>query len=588
VIILGLNAFHGDSSAALVRDGKIIAAAEEERFRRIKHWAGFPIHAISYCLNQAGIRLTDVEHIALNQDNRANLARKIGYFLFQRPNVNLVLSRLRNRRARAAVPVLLGQAFPGEILRAKLHRVEHHLAHLSSAFHVCPFDRAAVVSIDGFGDFSSAAWGAAAGCEISTYGRVYFPHSLGIFYQALTQYLGFPHYGDEYKVMGLAPYGRASYLDTMRKVVRLLPDGGFELDLKFFRHHRENIAYQWTDGSPEFDDLFAPALEQLLGPRRKPADPLEQRHRDIARSGQAMYEEAFFHLLSVLQKRSGLTDLSLAGGCAMNSVANGKVRRVTPFRRVYVQPAAGDAGGAIGSAFAVWHKLGGKRTFVMDHAYWGPSFTAADISRLLAAHQSDVTAAGCTAEDILDEATLCRRTAAAIADGKVVGWFQGRMEWGPRALGNRSIVCDPRRTDMKALLNAKIKRRESFRPFAPSVLEEAVAEWFEEDDAVPFMMQVFQIREEKRALIPAVTHVDGSGRLQTVSSRTNPRYHRLIDSFRALTVIPMVLNTSFNENEPVVCKPQEALDCFLRTKMDLLIIENTVISRERETPRDLR
>jgi carbamoyltransferase len=579
VIILGLNAFHGDSAAALVRDGKIIAAAEEERFRRIKHWAGFPVQAISYCLNQAGVRLSDIDHIALNQDNRANLARKVGYFLFQRPNINLVLSRLRNRRARAAVPVLLEQAFPGEILRAKLHRVEHHLAHLSSAFHVCPFERAAVVSIDGFGDFSSAAWGEAAGCEISPYGRVYFPHSLGIFYQALTQYLGFPHYGDEYKVMGLAPYGRASCLEAMRKIVRLLPDGGFELDLKFFRHHREDIAYQWADGSPEFEDLFAPALEQLLGPRRKAADPLEQRHRDIARSGQAMYEEAFFHLLSVLQKRSGLTDLSLAGGCAMNSVANGKVRRLTPFRRVYVQAAAGDAGGAIGSAFAVWHKLGGKRTFVMDHAYWGPSFSAADISQLVAAHRSDVAAAGCAVEDISDEATLCRRTAAAIADGKVVGWFQGRMEWGPRALGNRSIVCDPRRTDMKALLNAKIKRRESFRPFAPSVLEEAVAEWFEEDDAVPFMMQVFQIREEKRTLIPAVTHVDGSGRLQTVSSLTNPKYHRLIESFRALTGIPMVLNTSFNENEPVVCKPQEALDCFLRTKMDLLVIGNTAISR---------
>jgi carbamoyltransferase len=579
VIILGLNAFHGDSSAALVRDGKLIAAAEEERFRRIKHWAGFPVHSISYCLNQARVQLSDIEHIAFNQDNRANLMRKIGYFLFKRPDINLVLSRLRTRRARAALPVLLKQAFPGETLRAEIHRVEHHMAHLSSAFHVCPFDGAAVVSIDGFGDFSSAAWGSAAGCKISTYGRVYFPHSLGIFYQALTQYLGFPHYGDEYKVMGLAPYGRASFLDAMRKIVRLLPDGGFELNLRFFRHHRENIAYQWADSSPEFGDLFSPALEQLLGPRRNPADPLEERYRDIARSGQAMYEEAFFNLLRVLQKRSGLTDLSLAGGCAMNSVANGKVRRMTPFRRVYVQPAAGDAGGAIGSAFAVWHKLGGKRTFVMDHAYWGPAFAAADISHLLATHQSDVAAAGCTLQDISDEATLCRRTASAIADGKVVGWFQGRMEWGPRALGNRSIVCDPRRADMKALLNAKIKRRESFRPFAPSVLEEDVAEWFEEDDAVPFMMQVFQIREEKRKFIPAVTHVDGSGRLQTVSSLTNPRYHRLIESFRALTGIPMVLNTSFNENEPVVCKPEEALDCFLRTKMDLLVIGNTVISR---------
>jgi carbamoyltransferase len=582
VIVLGLNAFHADSSAALVRDGKLIAAAEEERFRRIKHWAGFPVHSIAFCLNQAGVQLSDIEHIAINQDNRANLMRKVGYFLFKRPNINLVLSRLHNRRARAALPVLLEQAFPGASLRAKFHRVEHHLSHLSSAFHVCPFDGAAVVSIDGFGDFSSAAWGSAAGCEISTYGRVYFPHSLGIFYQALTQYLGFPQYGDEYKVMGLAPYGRPSFLDPMRKIVRLLPDGGFELDLKFFRHHRDDITYQWADGSPEFDDLFSPALEQLLGPRRLPAEPLEERHRDIARSAQAMYEEAFFHLLGVLQKRSGLTDLSLAGGCAMNSVANGKVRRVTPFRRVYVQPAAGDAGGAIGSAFAVWHKLGGKRTFVMDHAYWGPAFDAADISELLQKRRSDVAAAGCALEKISDEATLCRRAAAAIADGRVVGWFQGRMEWGPRALGNRSILCDPRRADMKALLNAKIKRRESFRPFAPSVLEEAVSDWFEEDDAVPFMMQVFQIREEKRPLIPAVTHVDGSGRLQTVSRHTNPRYHKLIKAYHDLTGVPMVLNTSFNENEPVVCEPKEALDCFLRTRMDVLVIGETILLRQNE------
>jgi carbamoyltransferase len=585
MIILGLNAFHADSSAALVRDGQLIAAAEEERFRRIKHWAGFPVHAISYCLSQAGVQLSDVEHVAFNQDNRANLMRKICYFLIKPPNINSVLSRLRNRRARAGLPALLEQAFPSQTVRAKFHAVEHHLAHLSSAFYVCPFDQAAVVSIDGFGDFCSAAWGAATGCEISTYGRVYFPHSLGIFYQAVTQCLGFPHYGDEYKVMGLAPYGRPSFLDAMRKVVRLLPDGGFELDLKFFRHGDDHLAlgglsYQWADGSPEFGDLFSPALEGLLGPRRLPADPLEERHRDIARSAQAIYEEAFFHLLEVLHRRSGLTDVSLAGGCAMNSVANGKVRRVTPFQRVYVQAAAGDAGGAIGSAFAVWHKLGGKRTFVMDHAYWGPAFGAAEITQLVAAHRSALSADGCTVEEIADEAELCRRTAAAIADGQVVGWFQGRMEWGPRALGNRSILCDPRRADMKALLNAKIKRRESFRPFAPSVLEGAVPEWFEEDDAVPFMMQVFQIREEKRKLIPAVTHVDGSGRLQTVAQRANPRYYRLIESFRALTGIPMVLNTSFNENEPVVCRPGEALDCFLRTRMDALVVENTFVTRQ--------
>jgi carbamoyltransferase len=580
MIVLGLNAFHADSSAAILRDGKLIAAAEEERFRRIKHWAGFPSQAIAYCLREAGIGLADVEHVAFNQDSRANFTRKIGFFLRNRPRFDLVLSRLRNRRARAGIPELLQRVFSGQSIHARFHSVEHHLAHLSSAFHVCPFDPAVVASIDGFGDFSSAAWGTAAGSEISTHGRIYFPHSLGIFYQALTQYLGFPQYGDEYKVMGLAPYGRPLFIDQMRKIVRLLPNGAFELDLKFFRHQREDTAYQWSDGSPEFGDLFSPALEELLGPRRSPDDSLEARDHDIARSVQVMYEEAFFHLLNIIQERSGLTDLALAGGCAMNSVANGKVRRVTPFRRIYVQAAAGDAGGAIGSAFAVWHKLGGKRTFVMDHAYWGPAFGAAEIRRLLTDRRSDISAAGCTVEEVPDEVSICARTAATIADGKVVGWFQGRMEWGPRALGNRSILCDPRRSDMKELLNAKIKRRESFRPFAPSVLEETVSEWFEEDDAVPFMMQVFQIREEKRKLIPAVSHIDGSGRLQTVSPLTNPMYYRLIKNFQTLTNVPMVLNTSFNENEPVVCEPKEALDCFLRTKMDNLVIGDVIISRK--------
>jgi carbamoyltransferase len=579
MIILGLNAFHGDSAAALVRDGKLVAAAEEERFRRVKHWAGFPSQAIAYCLREAGLALSDVQHVAVNQDSRANLLRKLAYLVTQRPNLGLMLNRLKNRRARGNISELMAGSFSGQHLHGQVHQIEHHLAHLSSAFHVSPFEEAVVVSVDGFGDFSSAAWGVGNGKDVSIDGRVYFPHSLGIFYQALTQYLGFPHYGDEYKVMGLAPYGKPAFMDAMRQIVRLKPDGAYELDLAYFRHHKEQVTYQWTDGSPEFGDLFAPALEALLGPRRAPNDPLDDRHRDIARSVQAMYEEAFFHLIGILQKRYGLTDLALAGGCAMNSVANGKVRRITPFRRVYVQSAAGDAGGAIGAAFALWHQVGGARSFIMDHAYWGPQFSSGDIQALMAARQPEIDAAGCSVENVADEAKLCRRAAMAIADGKVVGWFQGRMEWGPRALGNRSIVCDPRRADMKAILNAKIKRRESFRPFAPSVLEDAVTDWFEEDDDVPFMMQVFQIREDKRPLIPAVTHVDGSGRLQTVYQRTNPRYHRLIESYRDLTGIPMVLNTSFNENEPVVCEPKEALDCFLRTRMDVLIMGETTLFR---------
>lgn len=585
--MLGINAFHGDSAACLVREGELLAAVEEERFRRIKHWAGFPSESIRYCLEEAGVGLDAVDVVALNQDAKANLGKKIGFTLAKRPDLKMVLDRIRNKRERAGVDRLLAEAFPDQSFKGRVMPVEHHLAHLSSAFHVSPYDKAVVVSVDGFGDFASGAWGEGVGSTIDISGRVYFPHSLGIFYQALTQYLGFPHYGDEYKVMGLAPYGKPEFLDAMREIVKLDSDGSYRLNLDYFIHHKEKVDYEWENGIPVVGRLYSDALETLLGPARAADQPLEQKHRDIAHSIQAMYEEAFFHLLHHLHAQYGHDTLCLAGGCAMNSVANGKVKRNTPFKQVYIQSAAGDAGGAIGAAFVAWHDLnasshtGGKERvrFVMDHAYWGPSFTDEQIGNVLDQHRSRIEQAGCRIESIEDESELCWRTAKAIADGQVVGWFQGRMEWGPRALGNRSIVCDPRRADMKDILNLKIKRRESFRPFAPSILRDHVAEWFEEDDDVPFMMKVFQIREEKRAEIPAVTHVDGSGRLQTVYEKTNPRYHGLISAFCEQTGVPIVLNTSFNENEPVVCKPDEALNCFLRTKMDVLVLGRFFIRR---------
>jgi carbamoyltransferase len=579
VLILGLNAFHADAAACLVRDGKLVAAAEEERFRRIKHWAGFPSEAVRWCLADAGVRLADLDHVAINQDSRANLARRAWYVARTRPGLGFLAGRLNARRRRASAAELLERVFPGAKFKGRLHGVEHHLAHLSSAFHVSPFADAVTVSVDGFGDFASAAWGVGSGSEIRIDGRVHFPHSLGVFYQAVTQHLGFPHYGDEYKVMGLAPYGNPAFLDQMRRLVHSSGDGGFALDLRYFRHHTDGVAHQWDDGSPEFGDLFSAEFEALLGPRRTSDAPLDQRHMDLARSAQAIYEEAFFHLIERAHARHGLTDIALAGGCANNSVANGRIRRRTPFRRVYVHAAPGDAGGAIGAAFAVWHKLGGARGFVMDHAFWGPQFGEAELAALVAVRGEEIVEAGCVIETFGDEAALCAQTAAAVADGQVVGWFQGRMEWGPRALGARSIVCDPRRADMKTILNAKIKRRESFRPFAPSVLADEVDEWFEQDDDVPFMSQVFQIREDKRSRIPAVTHVDGSGRLQTVHRRANQRYATLIEAFRDLTGVPMVLNTSFNENEPVVCRPEEALDCFLRTRMDRLVLGDTALIR---------
>ena len=577
--ILGLNAYHGDSSACLLKDGRLLAAAEEERFRRIKHWAGFPTESIRYCLSEAGIRLSDVAHIAINRDPQAHRLRKVLFTLRYRADPAHVLRRLKNAKRWAGVGEELSRAFPGETI-GTIHHIEHHRAHLASAFFVSPYSEALAVSVDGSGDFTTTSWGMGRGSELSVDGRIFFPHSLGIFYEGLTQHLGFCHYGDEYKVMGLAPYGEPRFLDKMRRIVRLQNDGTFRLDLSYFQHHTGQSQYQWNNESPSSSGILSPAIENLLGKPRQANEPLEQRHRDLARSIQAMYEEAFFHLLTHLHKRYPTDNLVLAGGCAYNSVANGKVHRRSPFNNSYIQSASGDAGGAIGAAFAVWFEnQGKKRDCEMDHAYWGPAFDTAAIERMLAQSGDEIRSQGCTIARLSDEGELCRRVAAAVADGKVIGWFQGRMEWGPRALGNRSILGDPRRADMKDILNLKIKRRESFRPFAPSILREAVPDWFTDDDAVPFMMKVFPIREEKRSQIPAVTHVDGSGRLQTVDRATNPRYYRLIEEFGRITGIPIMLNTSFNENEPVVCAPEEALACFLRTKMDMLVLGDHVVER---------
>jgi len=581
--VLGLNAYHADAAACLVKDGDLVAAVEEERFRRIKHWGGFPSESIRYCLEEAGISLSDVGHVAVNSDNSANRWRKFAYVLRSGVRPSYVLQRLHQRGERSDVVGNLQRTLPDQKFGGTVHAVEHHLCHLASAFLVSPYEKAVAVSVDGFGDFSSAAWGLGEGGKLAVDGRVYFPHSLGVFYEAMTQFIGFPHYGDEYKVMGLAPYGQPTLVDKMQGIVRLKDDGTFALNLGYFRHASgEGANYTVKEGIPSGGRLWSDRLIELLGPPRDPSAPLEDRHRDIARSAQVTYENAFFNLLTALHKRYRSDAVVVAGGCAYNSVANGKILDRTPFRHIYVQSAGGDAGGAIGAAFATWQKVEGdraKRHFVMDHAYWGPSATPEQIAVAIAARRDDFEAAGCKMMRIADEATLCKRTATAIAEGKVIGWFQGRLEWGPRALGNRSILGDPRRADMKDILNLKIKRRESFRPFAPSILRDAVKDWFETDDDVPFMMQVFKIKADKRKEIPAVTHVDGSGRLQTVTWAGNPRYARLIETFGEITGVPILLNTSFNENEPVVCKPEEAIDCFLRTQMDVLVLGDTFIER---------
>jgi carbamoyltransferase len=577
LIILGINAYHADAAACLVRGGELVAAAEEERFRRVKHWAGFPSQAIAYCLKEATLDLGDVTHVAVNRSGRANFFRKLGYMLAGRPNPLLLAAKLKNRRQVARIADELA-ALPGRPFAGSIAHVEHHRAHLASAFYASPFAEAVVVSVDGFGDFASAAWGSGAGTALSLDGRILFPHSLGIFYQAMTQYLGFPHYGDEYKLMGLAAYGGPPRRAAVQRLVALRGDGGFALDLKYFRHHTDDISYEWPGGAPVFGPLYSPALVDTLGPPRAPDDPIEERHRDLAWATQAVYEDALFHLLQSLQRRYGHTALALAGGCAYNSVANGKILHRTGFRQFYVQPAAGDAGGALGAAYAVWHR-NGPRAAAMTHAYWGPSFADAELGAILNERRDTIAAEGCTLRRLDDDAELIDAAARAIAGGLVVGWFAGRMEWGPRALGNRSILADPRRADIREMLNAKIKRRESFRPFAPSVLREAVADWFERDVDAPFMLEVVAVRPEHRDKIPAVTHVDGTGRLQTVARAANPRFHALIAAFRKLTGVPMVLNTSFNENEPVVCRPEEALDCFLRTNIDVLVLGNYWLQR---------
>lgn len=580
--ILGVNAYHGDSSACLIQDGKLLSAAEEERFKRIKHWAGFPVESIQYCFDNASLSLSEIDHIAINTDPKANFLKKVCYTLKSRPDFKMVMDKIKTKNQRKSVEKELALAFSGSTFLGEVHYIEHHLAHLASTYFASPFENSVALSIDGFGDFSSTAWGACKGQTIDVEQRVFFPHSLGIFYQALTQFIGFPNYGDEYKVMGLAPYGKPNYLNKLSEMLLTKSDGTFELNLDFFLHHNEKVEYEWAGGYPVVGRLFnINALEDLLGLEMRGKNmPLDNRHYDLAHSIQAMYEEAFFNILEVAYAKYGMNQLALAGGCAMNSVANGKVYRRSPFKQLYIQSAAGDAGGAIGAAYVVANELGEtKERFHMDHAYWGPSFDDNYHEQLIENKNEELKKNGCRIYRSENGDDLCMQIAKSISEGLVIGWFQGRMEWGPRALGNRSILCDPRREDMKQILNKKIKKRESFRPFAPSILREMVCDWFEEDDDIPFMMRVFQIKEEKRKDIPAVTHVDGSGRLQTVYKHTNPLYHKLISAFNHHTGVPILLNTSFNENEPVVCRPEEALACFLRTKMDVLVLGNWVVHR---------
>ncbi len=567
MLILGLNMFHADASAAIVRDGEAVFAIAEERLNRRKHYGGFPALAVKACLDFVGAKISDIDHVAIGQDRDANLAKKVQYAL-SNPAKILNFIRLRQRKqAVRNIRSLLVKALDvdPELLRFQENYLEHHIAHIASAYYCSPWDKAAGFSYDGSGDFVSTMMARCEGNDIEVLERVFLPHSLGSFYTMVCEFIGYKKYGDEGKVMGLAPYGKPDYSDQFRDIVRP-KDGSFQLNLKYFQPLGSNQGMRvLSDGTVLLERHFSDQMTKHFGEPREPHSEITQRDMDLSYAMQANFEEAFFHLLNALHRRVPLENLAIAGGCALNSVANGKLFSRTPFRQTWIQPAAGDEGLAVGAALHTYHSvLKQPRRFELKNSYLGPEFADAQI-------EGDLRKANLRYRR-LDREPLLEAVAQQIADGNVVGWFQGRMEWGPRALGNRSILAHPGRPDMKDVLNARIKHREWFRPFAPSILVEHQSEYFEHDHPSPFMLHVYKIRPEKRKELCAVNHVDDTGRLQTVARDENPLYYDLIKAFQRQTGIPVVLNTSFNENEPIVCAPVEAIDCFQRTRMDVLAI----------------
>jgi carbamoyltransferase len=580
MLILGLNMFHADASAAIVQDGEVKFAVAEERLNRRKHFGGFPALAVQACLDAVGARISDVEHVAVGQDGDAHFARKIRYAL-SNPSKLANFIRLRQRKeSMRDLHSLLANALNVDVssLRFREHHLEHHIAHIASAYYCSPWDKAAGFSYDGSGDFVSTMMARCEGGEIEVLDRIFLPHSLGSVYTMICEFIGYAKYGDEGKVMGLAPYGRSAYAEQLRRIVNPYKSG-FRLDLSYFKPLGSNQGMQvLPDGTVELARHFSDRMVEIFGEPRRPDSEITQRDMDLAFALQQCFEEIFFHLLNQLHSRVPLENLAMAGGCALNSVANGKLFDHTPFRKTYIQPAAGDEGLAIGAALHTYHSvLKQPRRESLTHSYLGAEFSD---SRIQAALQSG----GLDARK-LDRAALLDSVAEEIAAGNVVGWFQGRMEWGPRALGNRSIVAHPGLPNMKDVLNARTKRREWFRPFAPSILAEYQHEYFEHDHPSPFMLHVYKIRPEKRDSLCAVNHVDGTGRLQTVARDENPMYYDLISAFHCKTGIPVLLNTSFNENEPIVCTPEQAIDCFQRTRMDVLAIGSFIVVKDK-TARD--
>ncbi len=570
--ILGINFLHSDTSASIFKNNELIAAAEEERFTRIKHTSNFPEKSIKFCLSEANINLSQLNLVSVNSNPFNSIGRKIIFTLTNPKSINLAISSFSNIKEKVSLKKLLQSIDDKNIFNGKIKYVDHHKSHIKSSLLFSEFDESVNISLDGFGDFSSCAWGVYKNGRSTIEDRVYFPHSLGIFYQAITQFLGFNKYGDEYKVMGLSSYGKANFKDKISKMV-FSTKKGYELNLKYFIHHKKNIIKKNNNGQIEYEKLYSNELIKILGKERKKNDPITDTHKDIAKSAQIVYEEIFINLLNNLYNKYKIKNLTLSGGCIMNSVANGKILKNTHFEKIYIPPNPGDAGGAIGSAASLLSNQ--NKITVKNYSYLGDKFNSDGVKKYLEIN-SDLKKFEIKK---LSQKDLINDVAKALTDSKVIGWFQGRMEWGPRALGNRSILADARNPNIKDIINLKIKRRESFRPFAPSVLSEFSQDWFEVKKDVPFMSEVYPVKNDKKDMLPAITHVDGTGRLQTVRKQDNEKYYELIFKFYELTEVPVILNTSFNENEPIVRSPQEAIDCFLRTNMDILVLEDWIVKR---------
>ena len=566
-LVLGINSAHGDASAALVGENGILAAIAEERINRQKHCAGFPRLAIAEVLRLAGASPSDITDIAVARDPRANLAAKIRY-VAARPLTGIpnAIERLTIHREVSSSSKLVAEALGVEESRiaAKFHRVEHHLAHVASSFYWSPFDRATGITCDGAGDFATNLVGLCEGTRIQVLSKTLWPHSLGVFYTAICQFLGFDKFGEEYKVMGLSAYGVNRFAREMRRIVRFDPEHGIQLDLTWFRHHKTTEGMETTSGvEVTIPRLWSDAMVSLFGPSRKRSEPITDRDRDLAASLQSRFEDIYLALVGHAVERTGIRNVVMAGGSVLNSVGNGRMITEGVVDRAYFHPAASDDGTAAGAALWVMHGVHGRpRTGEIRHAYWGTSWSDDEIEAALKKTGLEYKR--------LDRDALLQTAAGALSQGKIMGWFQGREEWGPRALGNRSILCHPGWPGMKATLNARIKNREPFRPFAPVVRIEKLNTCFHGSHEVPFMIIVYKVRPEWKEKLSAITHEDGTGRVQSVRRDENALYYDLIKVFEEKTGVPVLLNTSFNENEPIVHTPEQAIDCYRRTRMDCL------------------